>query len=71
MTALPARLTSIAASITSPAATPLGVGIVSVVAEADVDELETVSMLGKAPRAGEDEAIATPAKSASATAAGQ
>jgi len=71
MTALPERLTSTAASITSPAATPLGVVIVSEVAEADVEELETVSMLGNAPRAGEEEAIATPAKSASATAAGQ
>src|SRR5262245_43610223 len=71
MAALPARLTSIAASIRSPAATPLGVVIVSEVAEADVDELETVAKLGEAPRAGEDDAIATPAKSASATAVGQ
>jgi hypothetical protein len=64
-------LTSIAASITSPAATPLGVVIVSEVAEADVDELETVSKLGEAPKAGEDDAIATPMKSASATADGR
>jgi hypothetical protein len=64
-------LTSIAASITSPLATPLGVEIVSDVAEDEVAEVETVSTLGKAPRAGEDDAIATPAKSASAIAAGQ